>query len=287
MVNYYKILGLPNYASITQIKDAYKAKAKEFHPDTNPQYANNLDYIKNINLAKAELFDPQKKRAYDLKLKYSFVVDSKVSPYKTRNSNPADGRKKRRDAILHQQLLIKKRKYIRKMEKFPFPLRMVGAVVFLLWGIQLIFYNIVANDEVDQFLMRFLGGVLITMSSYIITNLYYKRKYFKNVSHPVKYNFELRSLAIFLFSLIGSIALAFGMKSARETYHLKHYPQYIWATKISNDRNNYMIRYYHGGEFYFKERAISMKYVKNAKGQLLVKISSHDPRIMEIVESVD
>ena len=35
MVNYYKILGLENYADAELIKRAYKDKIREFHPDIN------------------------------------------------------------------------------------------------------------------------------------------------------------------------------------------------------------------------------------------------------------
>lgn len=62
---YYEILGVLTTASQEDIKNAYKKKALEFHPDKNP---NGEAEFKKINQAKSILIDPEKRSAYDREL---------------------------------------------------------------------------------------------------------------------------------------------------------------------------------------------------------------------------
>ena len=64
--DYYKILGLDtSRVSIDEIKVAYRAAAKKYHPDLN--VGDNLaeDRIKDINEAYRILSSPSSKRKYD------------------------------------------------------------------------------------------------------------------------------------------------------------------------------------------------------------------------------
>jgi curved DNA-binding protein CbpA len=66
--NYYFILGLNIYASESQIKQAYRRLALQFHPDKNPS-AEAETIFKEINEAYETLGDSEKKTTYDLLLK--------------------------------------------------------------------------------------------------------------------------------------------------------------------------------------------------------------------------
>jgi curved DNA-binding protein CbpA len=67
LTNYYNILGLADYAGLTEIKAAFRKLAKIYHPDKNP---NGQETFKKILTAYETLSDPTKKTSYDLKLKY-------------------------------------------------------------------------------------------------------------------------------------------------------------------------------------------------------------------------
>ncbi len=67
MQNYYQILGLPNFASAAEIKNAFRKLAKLYHPDINP---NSQEYFKNIVKAYEVLSDTYLRSQYDYKLKY-------------------------------------------------------------------------------------------------------------------------------------------------------------------------------------------------------------------------
>lgn len=65
MKDYYAVLGVSPDAELEVISAAYKALARKYHPDTNPD----SDRMQLINEAYDVLSTPDKKRAYDQKIK--------------------------------------------------------------------------------------------------------------------------------------------------------------------------------------------------------------------------
>lgn len=63
--DYYAVLGVPRTASQTDIKKAFRKKAREFHPDTNTGDAEAERRFKAVNEANAVLSDPEKRSLYD------------------------------------------------------------------------------------------------------------------------------------------------------------------------------------------------------------------------------
>lgn len=64
-IDYYKILGLTNSASQSDIKKAYRKLARKYHPDLNPNDATAQKKFQQINEAHEVLIDPEKKKKYD------------------------------------------------------------------------------------------------------------------------------------------------------------------------------------------------------------------------------
>jgi DnaJ-class molecular chaperone len=65
-VDYYECLGIQEGASAQQIKEAFRRKALEFHPDRNRDNPQAAAKMQDINEAYAVLSDPEKRRQYDM-----------------------------------------------------------------------------------------------------------------------------------------------------------------------------------------------------------------------------
>jgi len=74
--NYYIILGVPNTATAKEIKVAYRALAKLYHPDKNQGNKQLEEKFKEIQEAYAVLSDNVKRKKYDLKFSYASSTSS-------------------------------------------------------------------------------------------------------------------------------------------------------------------------------------------------------------------
>lgn len=64
-VDHYGVLGVPRTASADEIKRAYRVKARETHPDLNPN-AGSEEAFKAVGRAFEVLGDPKSRAAYDV-----------------------------------------------------------------------------------------------------------------------------------------------------------------------------------------------------------------------------
>lgn len=95
--DYYKILGVERNATVSQIKLAYRRKAKLYHPDVNAS-ASAHDYFTILNTANDTLCDEKKRKRYDLKLEYEqFRASSASTQQEQTHRDPAYRRNPERE----------------------------------------------------------------------------------------------------------------------------------------------------------------------------------------------
>lgn len=63
--SYYEVLGVGRSASLDEVKRAYRAKAKQYHPDRNPDNPEAEKKFKEVQRAYDVLRDPKKREQYD------------------------------------------------------------------------------------------------------------------------------------------------------------------------------------------------------------------------------
>ena len=65
MGDYYELLGVSRTATADEIKKAYRQRAREFHPDANPNDAAAAEQFKKIAMAYQVLSDDEQRARYD------------------------------------------------------------------------------------------------------------------------------------------------------------------------------------------------------------------------------
>jgi len=136
--DYYQVLGISRDANIEQIKQAYRIKAKLYHPDINKKENAKRDF-QIINEAYRVLINTEKRRWYDFKLKYPSTTGLKPQA-KTRNDYASYYRAYTRYQQAHEE-----KEYFAKytktlLDKILFYFLIVSGVLAVIFGtIQLIF----------------------------------------------------------------------------------------------------------------------------------------------------
>ncbi|MBD2082942.1 DnaJ domain-containing protein [Leptolyngbya sp. FACHB-17] len=107
-LTHYQILDLDPTATQTEIKQAYRRLAKEFHPDSN-RATSSHEKISRINAAYEVLGDPQRRRSYDQQLRYleAGLSEAELRSRRQRTEEAQAQYRKQREAEQHADQQLK------------------------------------------------------------------------------------------------------------------------------------------------------------------------------------
>ena len=296
MINYYKILGLENYASVAVVKSAYKKLIKQYHPDVSSD-PDAEEMTRYLNLAKDFLGSQESKDNYDRQLKLAYLIEINRLKSQSSQSNPkknaywkslsVDERKSR----LEEARKIKiKEKYEKSLSVFPLPYRLIGIAVFLIWGLQVMFSNYFLNFSANAYIWAVVGYFIFGGTLAVSASEAYTYLTTKSLHQPIKFNFErwiaFSFVAIFILGIISVSTLNY----ARKSYFLNNDFEYTTA-KIDFERSSLdrlIISYEVNQKEYIKRVDVSFnEAVKLSKDRIVLKFARVNPLICEVVLKSD
>ena len=288
MINYYKILDLENYASLNEVKTAYKDKIRIYHPDINPSDEAE-DIAKLLNVAKDHLGTAEKKEQYDRQLKLAYLAE--ISRLANQVHQPKDDARsfwqnlsqdERKRRSEEARKIRSKQAYDISIQKFPLILRFIGSFLLMLWGLQIFYSNYFLmypgyeSVKIAFGIMIFIAGVATT------TNEFYKHFSFKALNNYVGLNYSAIARFFFFLSIPVGIFIVISLNQYRKEFLLKYHFEYYQATidKNRTGAGRTVYSYTIDGNTYYKSmRGVKHGYLKIGKDKILIIYAKSDPKI--------
>jgi len=293
LVNYYKILGLENYATIKDVKSAYKALVKQYHPDINAD-EDAEEMTKYLNIAKGILTTPASKNEYDKQLKLAYLIEisrlkkqSKLSQKKSKNPYWNALSRDERKAKLEEARKIRiKEKYEKSLSRFPRYLRILGFTIGSIWGIQLMYSHYFLGYDSNDYLLLVLGYFILGGTLALGASEVYTFYVSKSVHEPVGFHFEryiaLSFVSMFILGIVGVTLINEWRKNDLLSHDFAYTTAHINFDQSSLDQ--LVVTYEVGLTIYVKKIEVSFTdIVKLPENNTILKYAPSNPLICEVV----
>lgn len=286
MINYYKILGIENYASSEAVKEAYKTKIRKYHPDINPR-EEAKEIAKYLNLAKDHLTDETKKEAYDKELKLAYIVE--INRLKNKPKQRVWDTLsvfERKQKIEEARELKAKLQYEESLNTYPLWMRFSASIAAIVLGLQFFYCNYILMHPgyetviISLSLMLFVGGVAY------FSNVFYQHFAYKAKERVVKFNYTLVTRLIFFLLIPLGIIAVINLSEYRKTYLLNNHFNYYQADILEDESKAATMVYTYevDGVRYTKAERNALFWQKRYPNKkVVIKYAIPDPRITEIV----
>lgn len=284
MLNYYRILEVPDFSAPVAIQKSYRKLAKKYHPDVSGELETE-ELFKLVNEAYRVLSNPLEKNRYDLRLRQALQYDR------------LHGKKSAEDAeIKAKQAAWRARgsqREIQNYEKsnrtFPYRIRIALALVGSIWGLQLIYSHwfVNLNDYSTWFLT--MGFFIFIACALFFLSALYTHYRIRDLLSEQRIPYENISLYLFMGLLITGPSLIIGLNTLRKSYHLSEFGK-IERAKIEDVRYSRVIFSFSpdGKEQIMKSTPLKEEFIFDMNQKwILIRFSSVDPRICKPVRRSD
>ncbi len=270
-INYYKLLNLPDFAEVQEVKSAFRKLALQLHPDRNKDPQAAIEFKKVLEAYEC-LGDVSKKSIYDQRLKLGFPFDFKsIAPdfdeLAEKKKRYAAMRKERDDL----QEVVNITHYENSLRQLAFGWRVLLLVLLQITGI---FY--VVSDWYQKGIKITLGMMLFFFTSLVLWNELYKHFWHKSIT-SVEKRYDRQAYSRFLGLFFGGILLMFCLILVKKHWHLHNFGKVIYANVHPQQK---MITYqFNDAEF--NEKVFQLPDDLKVTHQVLIKISTKEPEIWE------
>ncbi|MGB0850185.1 MAG: J domain-containing protein [Bacteroidia bacterium] len=290
MINYYKILELENYASVEEVKLAYKNKIKTYHPDVSSD-PNAEEMTKYLNQAKGQLDNEVSKEQYDKELKLAYLIEIQRLRNKPKKSYlDSIARRERKEKLEESRKLAIRDKYLKGIELFPFSLRIIGFVVLTLWSLQIVYSHYFISFGSLDYIYAMLGYVLLTITIAVGANEAYTYFLVKSMEKPIRFNYEKLIGRWFVLSFFVFVLSVNGLNGFRKYYHLNNHFEYTpaWIDMKNTMHDKVLVQYTVNGQTFARRLDGDWTTLTRLpSGHTVVKYATQDPKISELVYEDD
>lgn len=287
--NLYESLELPKYASVEEVKSAFRRLAVRFHPDKNPGDVMAEEKFKVISAAYEVLGHQPEKQRYDNYLRGYGLEEFLKSA--TSEKTKEQQRKERVKEILRKRREKEEKDILEAYENqkatFSYKYRYILFALLLFTGLRLIFINSFLREYDDNFFLVIGGIAIVLAANFFLFNSLFKKWNAAFVQKRSRQEPALRTFYSFVISLFISLSVAFTASSNYKSYQLaNHSGSTLGVVIFKYDANTLNLAYRVNGKDYVKkyrmteEEAMYFNIVERDVIQLRYAIEN--PRICEI-----
>lgn len=284
--NLYNILGLPNYASIDEVRHSFRRLAVLYHPDKNPDNAEAEEHFKQISAAYNVLGDESKKREYDMRLTgvFSFVQEE----------TPEEKLRKRREQVAQMRRQMKEREeleikkvYETAKQKMPYKWRYTITAIATFFALFIIVNNWYLYDFIGEretaFFKMFLGYIISLSSLIYFLSSLFKKWNAESIDKPFKFDIRNRITIFFILYVVLMFNFSFNVPYLYKKTHLATFGKTTQAILSNGYGTDYILSYNIDGVVYQKVIESKRPYYIKVFVEVDIKYSSLSPYIVEML----
>lgn len=286
MINYYKLLEIPDFSDQKTIRAAYLVKVKKHHPDLNKDPENH-EIIQWINKAYHTLSKPSTKERYDRQLRNAYIQPEPTIPAHT-------GRKRysREDLanFARKARLAEIETFKDKDDRFSYSKRISLAAISALSGAYIVYLEWFRNEDSYDHFYLIAGAVLFLVSLLYLTQCVYRKLRIMHFMDSSRYR-QYENISVYGFAGLLILIPVFIWQASvwRKQYHLSHYAETSIAELLDKTDDKIVFGFSTADDRYIMkiQRSVEDAIISADRKWVLIRYSRLEPRIAEVVMKND
>ncbi len=283
--SFYKVLGLQDYASLTEVRRAFKQLAVRYHPDKNPGNRQAEEVFKEISNAYNVLGEAESKQHYDIKL-------SGLNMYLKENKEEdvEERRKKMREELLRRRKKRDEDKIIDDWNSLnkgtPLWMRHLLNYALIATGAIFIFRNWFYTMETHAPAYVVFAIVFLIAGNVREQNLRYTHYLYRELKGELNFSIPKRIVRNLLIGIVIGAGSGIAGAHLMALYHFKNYSVITEAEIVVKYNGGWMYQYKYtvDGKDYHKPLPRRYIYRNKPYEPLRVRYSSVNPVYAKLIE---